>query len=373
MNATGPSVLVVDDDELLKPVLSEVLAQAGCQLLFARSTEEARALLDQRPVAALVDVHLPVESGDDLCRWLRQSGEFWPLPVIMVTADDRKDLVRRCFVAGADDFISKPIEPAFLLEKVRAILEGTQSGLLAAPPSAKTVGLATRDGFFQSVVGRLLEHSGVQVRTFDNLQKWADGARSETWDAAVVDLALDDSPSGGALLEARKAPELSNLPLFTVADGVLAAGPSAYGELAPLDRSEEVAQLIRQLGSLLSGSRAGVNRRKATRVSIFSVVRFRFYGYEAWSSGYGYDVSETGIFVRTLTPVAARQPVDISFRLKDDGPWLNCKGLTIWSNAFGPRRMANFPYGMGIAFADFPAADWAHVHEFVEDRERRLS
>jgi len=73
--------------------------------------------------------------------------------------------------------------------------------------------------------------------------------------------------------------------------------------------------------------------------------------------------------VRTLTPLPASKPVEVSFRLSPTGEALTARGLVVWSNPFGPRTVFSYPYGMGVTFSDFPVAEWTKVREFIQSQK----
>jgi diguanylate cyclase (GGDEF)-like protein len=112
-------ILVVDDSPTVVRVFSDMLAEDGHRV---RSAPDGRAALEsiaaQRPDLVLLDVMMPEMDGYQVCRALRgQGGEY--LPVLMITAPG--DLAES-LDAGADDFISKPPNPAELRARVSSLL-----------------------------------------------------------------------------------------------------------------------------------------------------------------------------------------------------------------------------------------------------------
>jgi uncharacterized protein (TIGR02266 family) len=122
------------------------------------------------------------------------------------------------------------------------------------------------------------------------------------------------------------------------------------------------------VNKLLVGSSRS-DRRAAQRVSFHSVVQFRSWGEDEWLAGYSFDLSETGVYVRTLTPLAASRPVEVTFRLEPGADPLMARGLVVWSNPYGPRTVFSYPYGMGVTFSDFPVNEWSRLREFIKARK----
>jgi CheY-like chemotaxis protein len=298
-------------------------------------------------------------------RRVRQDARHWRMPLVMLTGIERAELVRRCFVAGADDFLAKPVETASVLQKVQAVQRAGEAPTAPAAPRGKAVLVASDDDGFTLQLGRLLEASGydaLRARSAAQAEQVLDMHRLEV---GVVDLALAGAPS-----VARRMAALPGGPaLLAVApEGPALAAEPTWRPLAVYHRELELERLVRHLGALRTGSAERAERRSRARVAFASVVHFRFYGTQTWQLGFGYDLSQTGLFIRTLTPLAAKRPVEVRFRLADGARLLEARGLTVWTSAYGPRDLFHFPYGMGVAFADFPLADWARVHEFVQQR-----
>ena len=114
-------VLVVDDDDLSVEVLRQTLAQAGYEVLVARSGREALDVLHTSSCRLVIsDWMMPEMDGLQLCRELRNSDLPGYVYVILLTARDEAQDVVEALSAGADDFLTKPFEPAELRVRVRA-------------------------------------------------------------------------------------------------------------------------------------------------------------------------------------------------------------------------------------------------------------
>ncbi|MFC2031047.1 response regulator [Chloroflexota bacterium] len=116
-------VLIVDDDPLVRGALEAVLAPENYELELVSSGPEAlgraAALM---PDLVLLDVKMPGMDGFEVCRRLRADPLLAEVPVLMITTLDDHSSRLRGIEAGADDFISKPLDDAELTARVRTIL-----------------------------------------------------------------------------------------------------------------------------------------------------------------------------------------------------------------------------------------------------------
>ncbi|EAQ29875.1 phosphate regulon transcriptional regulatory protein [Erythrobacter sp. NAP1] len=116
-------ILIADDDELIAELASQVLIDAGHACGWVTSGEECWTLLQRRrPDILLLDQNMPGISGVSLLRKLRQSENFYDLPVIMFTAMSGADDENQAIYAGAQDYIRKPFDPRSLTSRIQRIL-----------------------------------------------------------------------------------------------------------------------------------------------------------------------------------------------------------------------------------------------------------
>jgi two-component system response regulator ResD len=131
------TVLVVDDEPIVRDVVVRYLQREGYETLEAADGMRAQELVRERePSLVVLDLMLPGMDGLELCQWIRSRSE---LPVIMLTA--RAEEADRIvgLELGADDYVTKPFSPRELAARVRSVLRRT------TPPSSPPERLAHGD------------------------------------------------------------------------------------------------------------------------------------------------------------------------------------------------------------------------------------
>jgi len=126
----APHVLLVEDDEEIRTLVSRLLLQNELRVATAENGRKAdRLLKDGRFDLVVLDVMLPGEDGFSICRRLRTASA---VPVIMLTAKG-EDIDRIVGLElGADDYVTKPFNPRELLARIRAVLRRSSSSAFGA-------------------------------------------------------------------------------------------------------------------------------------------------------------------------------------------------------------------------------------------------
>ncbi len=120
--ATTATILIVDDDESSRELLVMALEGSGYRLLVAESGPEALALAHAHlPDLVLLDVMMPGLDGYEVCRSLRTATRTAEMPIVMITALDDRASRLHGIEAGADDFLSKPVDRIELRARVKTI------------------------------------------------------------------------------------------------------------------------------------------------------------------------------------------------------------------------------------------------------------
>ncbi|MGH6929113.1 MAG: response regulator, partial [Dongiaceae bacterium] len=123
--ATGNSrILVVDDHESNRDLLSRRLAREAQHVVAVESGEAALALVErERFDLILLDLLMPSMSGYEVLERLKCDPRYGDIPVLMISALDEIESAVRCIEAGAEDYLAKPFDPVLLRARVNACLE----------------------------------------------------------------------------------------------------------------------------------------------------------------------------------------------------------------------------------------------------------
>jgi DNA-binding NarL/FixJ family response regulator len=143
MNSDCGPILIVDDDQPFRELVSVLLERAGYVSAEAASGEEALGVVRRgRPCAVLLDVQLDGMSGYVLCRELRdQFGEQLPIIFLSGARIEASDRVAGLLI-GADDYMTKPLDPDELLARVRRAV--TRSEAADRASNGPPIGAASR-------------------------------------------------------------------------------------------------------------------------------------------------------------------------------------------------------------------------------------
>ncbi len=118
-----PCILVVDDEPNNFDLIDAILSNQDYRLHYATSARDAIASLERlKPDLILLDVMMPVMNGIEVCQRIKAMPQWRSVPIIMATSLTAKKDLSQALLAGADDFISKPIDRLELTARVRSML-----------------------------------------------------------------------------------------------------------------------------------------------------------------------------------------------------------------------------------------------------------
>ena len=119
------TILVVDDSQTLRKMLSEILRQHGMDVVEAIDGVEAKALiLSTVPDLVITDLIMPGMNGYELCRWIRTQPLIQDLPILICSTKGEEFDRYWGMKQGADAYITKPFHPPELIQTIKKLLAG---------------------------------------------------------------------------------------------------------------------------------------------------------------------------------------------------------------------------------------------------------
>jgi len=135
------SVLIVEDEEDIRELISYNLLKEGFQVASVALGEEALVAADARPPdLILLDLMLPGMDGLTVCHKLKNQPKTKAIPIVMLTAKGEESDIVAGLNLGADDYITKPFSPKVLLARARAVLRRVATRDQESPEGSKGEG-----------------------------------------------------------------------------------------------------------------------------------------------------------------------------------------------------------------------------------------
>ena len=121
-----PKILLVEDNEMNRDMLSRRLAKKGFEIVIAEDGERGVAMAaSETPDLILMDMSLPVIDGWEATRRIKEGDATGSIPIIALTAHAMETDREKALQAGCDDYDTKPVELPRLLEKINRLLGPT--------------------------------------------------------------------------------------------------------------------------------------------------------------------------------------------------------------------------------------------------------
>lgn len=118
------NILVVDDNDANREILSRRLKQQGYRIVMAENGYRALEQLERASFdLVLLDVMMPGMDGHEVLRRIKSDSKLRHIPVLIISANTELDSVIKCIERGAEDYLSKPFNPTLLKARIGAILE----------------------------------------------------------------------------------------------------------------------------------------------------------------------------------------------------------------------------------------------------------
>ena len=117
-----PKILLVEDNEMNRDMLSRRLERKGYSVVTAHDGEQGHSLAcSEMPDLILMDISLPVRNGWEVTRLLKNTESTRHIPIIVLTAHDRTSNKIKAFDLGADDYLTKPFDALELVVRMRSL------------------------------------------------------------------------------------------------------------------------------------------------------------------------------------------------------------------------------------------------------------
>ena len=118
------TILIADDEPNIVAALEFLLQRQGYDVHVARNGEEALTMVETcAPDLVLLDVMMPVRSGYEVCRRIRERADWRHIKIIMLSAKGREAEVSKGLAIGADLYVVKPFSTAELLNQIKELLK----------------------------------------------------------------------------------------------------------------------------------------------------------------------------------------------------------------------------------------------------------
>ena len=141
LSGDGLRALVVDDDPPIRHMLRTVLELEGWEVLDAEDGAQALALARaERPHGVVLDVMMPGKDGFDVLAELRQTEHGRQMAIVMLTAKSRPSDILRGTRLGADLYLTKPFDPAHVVDRLAFHALRRRPGARTAPEPARGLG-----------------------------------------------------------------------------------------------------------------------------------------------------------------------------------------------------------------------------------------
>lgn len=118
------TVLIVDDSLTVRKILNQFLRSGSHTVIEAANGIEALEKITAHPIDIMVvDMNMPHMDGLELIKTVRQQSVYVDLPVIMLTTESSQESHQLGFEAGANVYLTKPVQPHLLLYKINSLIE----------------------------------------------------------------------------------------------------------------------------------------------------------------------------------------------------------------------------------------------------------
>ncbi|MFA6279297.1 MAG: response regulator [Bdellovibrionales bacterium] len=237
-----PLIAIVDDDPILRLSVSALLSKRARVMTGTNAHDARRIMLEHKPSLVLLDDIMPGgPTGLSFLEQIKDDPVLSAIPVVMVTASDKKEEMLRGLTAGAVDYVPKPVTSEALLRVVERILARKQNRVI----------LCLRDRAFESAITARL--AGLNCIVFGSGDGGQGGMDSLQKESAIVVFDAESLSRDEALRLAKTYPASRFLCLAK--DGEVGGQDNAVPTLSVMPFTKDENDVIKRIGLLLAAQR----------------------------------------------------------------------------------------------------------------------
>jgi len=346
-------------DEATKRIQEAAEAVSIGTGFVTRCEDIAPVLADADPHVILVRMDAP--GAAQACAHVRAQARFAQVPIFGVTAEPNDLAFTEAFSWGGDDVLgvmsSQP-----LIRRLRLLLaqppRTAQQGSMSRVPALVGVAIvAGSEATWRTVMGRALYNGGFAVRFATSAKNFeAECVATGVRVVVVADDFLEEG-AGAALGRVRASGSQAACVVSAPPKRMAAvrAEIAPTGRAAVLDGFAPPENVLFVVNELLNAR--GVDNRGSPRLLYGTSVAFRAAGREEDEVGFSYNVSATGVYVRTLAALEPKQDVWLEMWAPRSERRVRLAGTVAWRRPFGPRGGATVPAGFGVQLTEGLAGD----------------
>ncbi len=369
------NVLLVDDVELFLEIEKKFLEGKGLLVHLARdghqATELARSL---KPAIIIMDNLMPRKNGLQACQELKASPETREIPIIMVTAEESRDIAEECFKAGADMVITKPIRRDELLSAIDSLTELRLNPASILPNEKPTVLVVEDSSFFVTLIQDTLTSRGYDVLTATGSEEAC--RKLEAYGRYIhlilLDLIMPKETGLQVLQKIRTLPGGQNYLVAAMTSlGPMDPMTSEVRKLGVLDfinKSIPPFDLIYRIDELLFAESS--DTRRDPRYTLHVPVQFKTDKF--WIMGETVNVSKNGLCIRSLELPEVGGEIVLRITFPGSNQICEEQARVVWASVAEPHRsqkLVVLDSGFGVQI-EFRSPEFKDGFEALEAKYR---
>ena len=221
MDRTYCSLLIVDDDEFSRDLLSRRLSKEGYTVATAENGKKALTLLEHETFdLILLDIMMPEIDGIETLQRIRSSPVLREIPVMMVTALNSRNDVCQCIELGANDYISKPFDMLLVKSRVWRCLEGgsyceIRPGKIAEEPQSNVL-IVDDNAVNLDILSRRITKSRHRCYNARDGKQAIELLREHSIDLVLLDVVMPEMDGISVLKAMKSDPDLQDIAVIMV-------------------------------------------------------------------------------------------------------------------------------------------------------------